>query len=209
MLRPVTPSSHPLESNQNLPGFSRARRPTTQEWDVQLLGFRRSYESIGTRAGSRRARSQTSTRRFVSIGTRAGSRRARSQTRSDALCASGLEQARAERDHKRAPMPDHHRHLFSCHGDPLVHRAHLGRWRGPATARRTSGVGVPVVTRDTPVSIRDLQSDRDSKTIYDCRPPSTSERARCVRGSDGDVGLCSARNVEGPPGVPGWPSSAT
>jgi hypothetical protein len=28
------PWSHPLESNQNLSGFSRARRPTTQEWDV-------------------------------------------------------------------------------------------------------------------------------------------------------------------------------
>ena len=26
--------SHPLESNQNLSGFSRARRPTTQEWDT-------------------------------------------------------------------------------------------------------------------------------------------------------------------------------
>ncbi len=30
--------SHPLESNQNLSGFSRARRPTTQEWDVTLRG---------------------------------------------------------------------------------------------------------------------------------------------------------------------------
>lgn len=29
-------SSHPLESNQNLSGFNRARRPTTQEWDVTL-----------------------------------------------------------------------------------------------------------------------------------------------------------------------------
>jgi hypothetical protein len=28
----ATHSSHPLESNQNLSGFSRARRPTTQEW---------------------------------------------------------------------------------------------------------------------------------------------------------------------------------
>jgi hypothetical protein len=28
--------SHPLESNQNLSGFSRARRPTRQEWDVTL-----------------------------------------------------------------------------------------------------------------------------------------------------------------------------
>lgn len=27
-------SSHPLESNQNLSGFSGARRPTTREWDV-------------------------------------------------------------------------------------------------------------------------------------------------------------------------------
>lgn len=27
-------SSHPLESNQNLSGFSRARRPTTQEWEM-------------------------------------------------------------------------------------------------------------------------------------------------------------------------------
>ena len=31
----VDPSSHPLESNQNLPGFSRARRPTTQERDTR------------------------------------------------------------------------------------------------------------------------------------------------------------------------------
>lgn len=35
--QPRGPSwSHPLESNQNLSGFSRARRPTTQEWDVTL-----------------------------------------------------------------------------------------------------------------------------------------------------------------------------
>ena len=35
--QPQGPSwSHPLESNQNLSGFDRARRPTTQEWDVTL-----------------------------------------------------------------------------------------------------------------------------------------------------------------------------
>ena len=75
--------------------------------------------------------------------------------------------------------------------DPLVRRAHLGRWRGTAIAGRTSGIRVPVVTRGAPVSIRDLYSDRESKTDYDCRRPRTGERARCVRESDGDVG----RNV--------------
>ena len=38
-------SSHPLESNQNLSGFSQARRPTTQEWDVavrEILGTART-----------------------------------------------------------------------------------------------------------------------------------------------------------------------
>ena len=35
-LRPATRSSHPLESNQNLSGFSRARRPTTQEWETSV-----------------------------------------------------------------------------------------------------------------------------------------------------------------------------
>jgi hypothetical protein len=34
--QPQVQRSHPLESNQNLSGFSRARRPTTQEWDVTL-----------------------------------------------------------------------------------------------------------------------------------------------------------------------------
>ena len=34
--QPQGPRSHPLESNQNLSVFSRARRPTTQEWDVTL-----------------------------------------------------------------------------------------------------------------------------------------------------------------------------
>ena len=40
--QPQGPWSHPLESNQNLSGFSRARRPTTQEWDVTLRAPRRA-----------------------------------------------------------------------------------------------------------------------------------------------------------------------
>ena len=47
-LRPATHTSHPLESNQNLPGFNRARRPTTQEWDhehrVRTFG-RRAHDA--------------------------------------------------------------------------------------------------------------------------------------------------------------------
>ena len=43
----ATQSCHPLESNQDLPGFSRARRPSTQEWrllrvpllELRLLAF--------------------------------------------------------------------------------------------------------------------------------------------------------------------------
>ena len=158
-------SSRPLESNQNLSGFSRARRPTTQERDMQLRGV--------------------STASYEGIDTRAGSRRARSQTRSDALNASTLEQARAGRDHKRGRCQIIIVILFSCQG-PAVRKAHLGRWRGPATAGRTSGDRVPVVTRDTPVSIRDLESDRESKTIY-CRRPWTGELSLRSR-SDVDVG---------------------
>lgn len=45
---------HPLESNQNLPGFSRARRPTTQEWrfarvpllELRLLTLHRRRSTI-------------------------------------------------------------------------------------------------------------------------------------------------------------------
>ena len=32
--RPQLRTSHPLESNQNLPGFDRARRPSTREWET-------------------------------------------------------------------------------------------------------------------------------------------------------------------------------
>lgn len=39
--RPESP--HPLESNQNLAGFSRARRPTTQEWEVPAA---REHEAL-------------------------------------------------------------------------------------------------------------------------------------------------------------------
>ncbi len=39
--------SHPLESNQNLSGFSRARRPTTQEWDVASVRVDRTLAKCG------------------------------------------------------------------------------------------------------------------------------------------------------------------
>lgn len=48
--------SHPLESNQNLSGFSRARRPTTQEWDTSAARPRPT-------AMSRRVASQRASRR--------------------------------------------------------------------------------------------------------------------------------------------------
>jgi hypothetical protein len=50
--------SHPLESNQNLSGFSRARRPTTQEWDTSaacadhLDGSRRPHRDMRRRSSS-------------------------------------------------------------------------------------------------------------------------------------------------------------
>ena len=46
-------SSHPLESNQNLSGFSRARRPTTQEWDT-------SAAHVGSTRGARSSSSSSS-----------------------------------------------------------------------------------------------------------------------------------------------------
>ena len=37
---------HPLESNQNLPGFGRARRPSTQEWHVRGARLRLAFRRI-------------------------------------------------------------------------------------------------------------------------------------------------------------------
>lgn len=50
-----TVQSHPLGSNQNLPGFNRARRPTTQEWDVSAACVDRACEVArsSTRRGAR------------------------------------------------------------------------------------------------------------------------------------------------------------
>ena len=36
-LGPAIQSSHPLESNQDLPGFSRTPRPTRREWDTSEI----------------------------------------------------------------------------------------------------------------------------------------------------------------------------
>ena len=47
--RPETLTPHPLESNQNLPGFNRARRPTTQEWDTSAA---RMFEAHAQRRSS-------------------------------------------------------------------------------------------------------------------------------------------------------------
>src|SRR5688572_22639457 len=49
---PLPFSSHLLESNQNLSGFSRARRPTTQKWDVSAA---RAAELLGEHDRSRSA----------------------------------------------------------------------------------------------------------------------------------------------------------
>jgi hypothetical protein len=44
--RPVTLNrlhqSHPLELNQNLSGFGRARRPATPEWEIRCAASRRA-----------------------------------------------------------------------------------------------------------------------------------------------------------------------
>lgn len=49
--RPEISESHPLESNQNLSGFNRARRPPTQEWDVCRVRERALASTLPHAAG--------------------------------------------------------------------------------------------------------------------------------------------------------------
>lgn len=45
-LRPAIQSSHPLESNQDLPDFSRTPRPARREWDTSRARLRRAQQII-------------------------------------------------------------------------------------------------------------------------------------------------------------------
>ena len=92
-LQPVllpTRASHPLESNQNLSGFSRARRPTTQEWDTsaaRMFGSTRAAQIIVILFGCQRA-----------AQAHLGSRRGRAHLGRDAFAQAGAPLATRDLD---------------------------------------------------------------------------------------------------------------
>ena len=138
-LRPATQTSHPLESNQNLPGFNRARRPTTQEWDVSMVCA--AFEATHTMPRSSSSVLQLSENAALPLP--------RSGVRSGVL-RSELEHEKGRRGFPRRPARSHVVTWLPCRTPEAIRTHGGGTDQGP---RRPEAFG-PLIGRAMKIEFR-------------------------------------------------------